>query len=194
MQVTSGLARQWMDNRLWSKGGEETGARIGTQVSFTLGVSTNFRLEARNLVVLGEKKEVSVIASPPAPVDREVVEVEVDMGMAMAVQMEGMDAVALSAMFDTKLRQRLVTLVHQSSGAILVTALVRRAAILGQTVAKLETNVAHMLMTNFLGCCSSKEGCGVVQVCLETFSREENRVMVAEQLLELESVEQFTGK
>ena len=56
---------------------------------------------------------------------------------------------------------------------------------------RVQDNISRMVMTNFLECCSTKQGCAVVQTCLEKFSPD-NKLLVAEQLLELDSVEQFT--
>jgi hypothetical protein len=47
-------------------------------------------------------------------------------------------------------------------------------------------------MANFMDICSTKQGCAVLQAGLENFSSA-NKVMLAEQLLELDTVEQFTA-
>ena len=46
-------------------------------------------------------------------------------------------------------------------------------------------------MTNFETCCMTKQGCAVVETCLEKFSVD-NKLMIAEQLLEMDSMEQLT--
>jgi len=47
-----------------------------------------------------------------------------------------------------------------------------------------------MVMTNFYSCCTSRHGCAVVQTCLETFSKD-NKILIAEQLLELDTKDQL---
>jgi hypothetical protein len=68
-------------------------------------------------------------------------------------------------------------------------AVIKRAGVLDG--ARVEDKIARMVMTNFCGCCSSKHGCSVVQTCLEKFSQD-NKMLIAEQLLELDSEDQFT--
>ena len=55
---------------------------------------------------------------------------------------------------------------------------------------KIEVTIAMMVMTNFLSCCSTKLGCTVVHTCLQTFSIS-NKLLIAEQLLEMDSVDQL---
>ena len=45
-------------------------------------------------------------------------------------------------------------------------------------------------MTNFETCCQTKQGCAVVEACLEKFSVD-NKLMIAEQLLEIDTKEQL---
>ena len=56
---------------------------------------------------------------------------------------------------------------------------------------RIEDNISRMVMTNFETCCQTKQGCAVVEACLEKFSVD-NKLMIAEQLLEMDTKEQLT--
>ena len=56
---------------------------------------------------------------------------------------------------------------------------------------RIEDNISRMVMTNFESCCQTKQGCAVVEACLDNFSVD-NKLMIAEQLLEMDSKEQLT--
>ena len=56
---------------------------------------------------------------------------------------------------------------------------------------RIEDNISRMVMTNFETCCMTKQGCAVVETCLEKFSMD-NKLMIAEQLLEMDNMEQLT--
>jgi hypothetical protein len=187
LQVTSGSGLASIGNRLWCGPEELPGPAIGlgAAVTFLLGVGATVRPEARALAL-----EAGPVAQASA--GEELVAVKQvtsdEFSGDLIAEMGRMDAVTLNTVFDKQLRQRLVVLVTQPVGSRVVTAMVLRAKALG--CSRLEDKIARMVMTNFGVCCNTKPGCTVVQTCLECFSQA-NRQMVAEQLLEMDSVEQF---
>ena len=68
----------------------------------------------------------------------------------------------------------------------IITAVISRSVQLESS--RIEDNISRMVMTNFETCCSTKQGCAVVESCLENFSID-NKMMIAEQLLEIDSKE-----
>ena len=176
---------------------KESQGRLGTPVTFLLAVAANFRLEARQLQVVAGKKEhtrvraKSVMSCSSESEDMVAVKqvTSEEFSGELITKIGAMDLAALKTLFDRQLRQRLVALVQQPVGSRVVIAVILRSVILEGC--RVQDNISRMVMTNFLDCCSTKQGCAVVQTCLEKFSPD-NKLLVAEQLLELDSVEQFT--
>merc|ERR1719234_1750414 len=108
---------------------------------------------------------------------------------SLIAEIANMDASALSLVFDKQLRQRLVILVQQPVGSRVVIAVILRSVQLESS--RIEDNISRMVMTNFETCCMTKQGCAVVETCLENFSVD-NKLMIAEQLLEMDNMEQLT--
>jgi len=81
-------------------------------------------------------------------------------------------------------------LAQQPVGSKVVVAVIKRAAKLEGI--NFEEKITRMVMANFMTICSTKQGCAVLQAGLENFSSA-NKVMLAEQLLELDTMEQFTA-
>ena len=200
LQVTSGSGLANLANRLWCSEQQcnklERG-KLGVVVSFQLGVSATFRLEARQveLEAGGGKPKQRVRAKSHSSVSEgdQLMAVKAvtseEFSSDLIADIATIDVAGLHTVFDRQLRQRLVALVHQPVGSKLILAVILRAVTLGS--GKVQDMITRMIMTNFMESSTTKQGCAVVQACLEKFS-EDNKLLIAEQLLELEELEQFT--
>ena len=85
---------------------------------------------------------------------------------------------------------------YASQDAVGLARLIRTKAVSAKEVTQAAIEAAEhlnpklnaLVMTNFETCCSTKQGCAVVEACLEKFSID-NKMMIAEQLLEIDSKE-----
>ena len=102
--------------------------RVGTSVSFQLGVNASFRLEARLLQPEGSRGEVAEVATMEVRERRRnlsageqlvaVKQVTTEQfSSSLISQIATMDAAALDQVFDKQLRQRLLLLVQQPVGS-----------------------------------------------------------------------------
>ena len=181
-------ARVWCAAAMCGAAGLKWG-KLGTAVTFTLGVAASYRVEAKEARV--EVPEVRRVRSSASEGEQLVVVKQVatmEFDAELVAGIATMDAAALTTVFDRQLRQRLAALVHQPVGSGLVTAVIARAAVL--QVTKVEDMIARMVTNNFVTCCSSKPGCAVVQACLEKFGQS-NKAMIAEQVAEVDGVEEL---
>ena len=80
--------------------------------------------------------------------------------------------------------------VHQPVAAKIIIAVISRAPQTGG--GKLEGKMCRMMRADLMSITSSKQGCAVVQAALQNFSRQ-SKVLLAEQLAEFGSVEDFTS-
>eukprot|EP00092_Neocalanus_flemingeri_P041185 GFUD01044844.1.p1 GENE.GFUD01044844.1~~GFUD01044844.1.p1 ORF type:complete len:595 (-),score=167.27 GFUD01044844.1:77-1861(-) len=219
IQVTSGLGLQHLHNRLFAplvETNELVIGEVGNEVTFKVHVDRSFRLEGRDVKrgdnndeVSQEKGNAKVRKSRRRAVtEGSIVGNEEDEGATegeklmslkhitneefsdeLVIAVESMDACDLSALFDKQLKTRLSTLAQQPVGSKVVVAVIKRAARLEGII--VEEKITRMVMANFKIICSTKQGCAVVQAGLENFSPA-NKVMLAEQLLELDTVDEFS--
>ena len=102
--------------------------RVGTPVSFQLGVNASFRLEARLLQPEGGRGEVAEVATMEVRERRRnlsageqlvaVKQVTTEQfSSSLISEIATMDAAALDQVFDKQLRQRLLLLVQQPVGS-----------------------------------------------------------------------------
>eukprot|EP00092_Neocalanus_flemingeri_P041183 GFUD01044841.1.p1 GENE.GFUD01044841.1~~GFUD01044841.1.p1 ORF type:complete len:595 (+),score=173.71 GFUD01044841.1:159-1943(+) len=219
IQVTSGLGLQHLHNRLFAplvETDEFVIGEVGIGVTFKVHVDRSFRLEGRDVKrgenndeVSKEKDNAKVRkARRRAVTEGSIVGNEEDEGATegeklmslkhitneefsdeLVIAVESMDACDLSALFDKQLKTRLSTLAQQPVGSKVVVAVIKRAARLEGI--NVEEKITRMVMANFKIICSTKQGCAVVQAGLENFYPA-NKVMLAEQLLELDTVEEFS--
>jgi len=216
IQVTSGQGLHHLNNRLFAPfvevQGVETGL-AGSEVTFKIHVDRNFKMEGRDVrkvekMLEEPKEEVRKTRKPRRRAvtegtgvgDDEVTEAEKLMSVKsfsseefsdeLISKVEFMDSASLSSLFDKQLKARLAIIVQQPVGSKIVVAVIKKAAKLERN--NVEEKITRMIMANFMNICSTKQGCAVVQTGLEFFSPS-NKVMLAEQLLELDSVEQFTA-
>ena len=199
LQVTSGSGLANLANRLWCEEKQcdilERG-KLGVAVSFQLGVSATFRLEARLMKLEAgggkPKPKVKVKSRSFLSEGDQLMEVKQvtseEFSSDLIAEVATMDVAGLHTVFDRQLRQRLVALVHQPVGSRLILAVIGRTVTLGS--GKVQDMITRMIMTNFMESCSTKHGCAVVQTCLAKFSAD-NKLLIAEQLLELEELQQF---
>ena len=129
--MTSGSGISAPGNRLWCSAVECSGlvrGKIGTPVTFQLGVNPTFRLEARLLQpdcsrVEAEEVMVEEVVRGRrnASAGEQLVAVKQvtteHFSSSLIAEISNMDASALSLVFDKQLRQRLVTLVQQPVGS-----------------------------------------------------------------------------
>ena len=132
--MTSGSGISAPGNRLWCSAVECSGllkGKLGTPVTFQLGVSPTFRLEARLLqpdcsrVDAEEVMEEEVVRERRnSSAGEQLVAVKQvtteHFSSSLIAEITNMDASALSLVFDKQLRQRLVTLVQQPVGSRLL--------------------------------------------------------------------------
>eukprot|EP00092_Neocalanus_flemingeri_P034806 GFUD01037878.1.p1 GENE.GFUD01037878.1~~GFUD01037878.1.p1 ORF type:complete len:594 (-),score=175.23 GFUD01037878.1:75-1856(-) len=218
IQVTSGLGLQHLHNRLFAplvETNELVLGEVGNEVTFKVHVDRSFRLEGRDVKrgdlndEVSKEKDAKVRkARRRAVTEGSIVGNEEDEGATegeklmsfkhitneefsdeLVIAVESMDACDLSALFDKQLKTRLSTLAKQPVGSKVVVAVIKRAAKLEGI--NVEEKITRMVMANFKIICSTKQGCAVVQACLENFCPA-NKVMLAEQLLELDTVEEFS--
>ena len=212
IQVTSGSGLSIVGNRLSCSGEECRGmqlGKLGGVVTFQLGMNSALKLEAKHVKTeMVETKEVEEMAGTGGgdtvklkervkprnclSEGEELMTVKQvtsdEFSDEFIADITHMDVIALGQVFDKQLRQRLVTLVQQPIGSRIVTAVIKRAVTLEST--RVEDNITRMVMTNFYSCCTSRHGCTVVHTCLETFSKD-NKLLIAEQLLELDTKDQL---
>ena len=130
LQVTSGSGISAPGNRLWCSAVECSGlvrGKVGTPLTFQLGVNPTFRLEARLLQPDCSRVEVEEVVSEPARERRNssageqlvaVKQVTTEhFSSSLIAEIANMDTSALSLVFDKQLRQRLLTLVQQPVGS-----------------------------------------------------------------------------
>ena len=219
IQVTSGLGLINLNNRIFVPSVEtkeiDQGA-TGTEVSFKIHVDRNFKKEGRDVTkTMKNPEEVEQKDAEKTRKQRrravtegtsfsfsneEVSEAEKLMSVKhlttnefsdeLISRIESMDSGALVTMFDKQLKARLSMLAQQLVGSKVVIAVIKRAAMVEKTNT-VEEKITRMIMANFLDILLTKQGCAVVQAGLENFSKT-NKVMLAEMLLELDTVEQFT--
>ena len=102
---------------------------------------------------------------------------------------DGMNSDQLMQLFETKLKLRLSELAQQPIASKLIIAVIKKVGQL--SCHKIEEKITRMIVANFFTISSCKQGCLVVQAALDNFT-DAKRVMIAEQLTELGSVEEFT--
>jgi len=216
LQVTSGLGLKHLNNRIFAPFVETKGIEqgvTGTEVSFKIHVDRNFKKEGRDVMKtennsLEPEKEVVKTRKQrrrtftEGASENNVVISEADKLMSvkhltteefsdeLVSSIETMDSVALLCMFDKQLKARLSVLAQQPVGSKVVIAVIRRVAKLERN--NVEEKITRMMMATFMDICTTKQGCAVVQAGLDHFSQV-NKIMLAEMLLELDTVEQYTA-
>jgi len=217
VQVTSGLGLKYLDNRIFvplvETRGIDSGV-TGVEVTFKVHVDKNFKKEGRDVTKTLKKFEDPdaekigfkskrqrrrALTEGTSVKDAETF-TEVDnlinvktltneeFSDELVQDVDTMDSVTLSTMFDKQLKSRLSVLAQQPVGSKVVVAVIKRAAKLEKN--NVEEKITRMLMANFMDISSTKQGCAVLQAGLENFSVA-SKVMLAEQLVELDSIEQF---
>jgi len=218
IQVTSGLGLRNLNNRIFAPLVEtkeiELGA-TGTEVCLKIHVDRNFKKEGRDVsktenkseepdqrrtVKMRKQRRRAVTEETPESVE-EPSEAEKLMSVKhltteefsdeLVTSIESLDSKALIALFDKQLKARLSMLAQQPVGSKVIISIIKRAAMVERTN-NIEEKITRMIMANFLDIFCTKQGCAVVQAGLEHFSQT-NKVMLAEMLLELDTVEQFTA-
>jgi len=218
LQVTTGLGLKNLHNRLFAPFVElqaiETGLS-GAEVTFKIHVDRSFRMEGRDVKKTEKNYEEAMgkdIVKIRKPRRRAITEgiyegdeadsfTEAEKLMTikhlttdefsdeLVNEVNSMDSSSLSAMFDKQLKARLAMLAQQPVGSKIIIAVIKRVSKLERN--NVEEKITRMIMANFLDICNTKQGCAVLQAALENFSQI-NKVMLAEQLVELDSVDQFT--
>jgi len=218
IQVTSGFGLANLNNRIFAPFVEtkeiEQGA-TGTEVCFKIHVDRNFKKEGRDVSKTEKNSEEpdqrqtgkmrkqrrrAVTEGTPESVE-EPTEAEKLMSVKeltteefsdeLVTSIESLDNKALIVLFDKQLKARLSMLAQQPVGSKVIISVIKRAALVERTN-NIEEKITRMIMANFLDIVSTKHGCAVVQAGLEHFSQT-NKVMLAELLIELDTVEQFTS-
>ena len=128
--MTSGSGISAPGNRLWCSAEECSGlvrGKVGTPVTFQLGVNPIFRLEARLLQPERSRVEVQEVTEEPTRERRnssageQLVAVKQitreHFSSSLVVEIANMDASALGLLLDRQLRQCLLTLVQQPVGS-----------------------------------------------------------------------------
>lgn len=218
VQVTSGLGLKNLNNRIFVPLVEtkdiEYGA-TGTEVRFKIHVDRNFqkkgrdvsktdnkldeadqkvpdkmRKQRRRTVTEGTSESVEEISEADKLMTVKNLTTE-EFSDELVTSIESMDSTTLLTMFDKQLKSRLSMLVQQPVGSKIVIAVIKRAAMVERTN-NIEEKITRMIMANFLDIFLTKQGCAVVLAGLENFSQI-NKVMLAELLMELDTVDQFTS-
>jgi len=212
IQVTSELGLQYLNNRIFAPFEEvheiESGF-TGDEVSFEVHVDRSFKLEGRNVIKTAPTEDQEYV-SKKQPRLRRVTEGDVsvfedssDLETLLTVKnftdeefsnelvhsVQKMEAASLSAFFDSNLKSRLAMVVQQLIGCKIVVAVIKRASELDKL--NVEEKIIRIINAHFLEICISKQGCVVIQAALDYTSRS-CKVLLAEQLLELDSVDHFT--
>ena len=128
--MTSGSGLSAPGNRLWCSAIECCGlirGKLGTPVTFQLGVNPTFRLEARLLqpdcsrVEVEEEGVAEVRERRNSSAGEQLVAVKQvtteHFSSSLIAEIANMDTSALGLVFDKQLRQRLLTLVQQPVGS-----------------------------------------------------------------------------
>ena len=101
-----------------------------------------------------------------------------------------MSAESLGSFFERNIKLKFQDFVHQGTTARIIIAVISRVSQTG--AGKLEEKISRMMRADFMAITSSKQGCAVVQALLDRFSRP-RKVLLAEQVAELDTVEDFTN-
>ena len=96
----------------------------------------------------------------------------------------------LDAFFEKNIKVKFSEFVQQPVAAKIIIAVISRVSQTG--AGKLEAKICRMMRAHLMSVTSSKQGCAVVQAALQNFSRQ-SKVLLAEQLAEFGSVEEFTS-
>jgi len=112
-----------------------------------------------------------------------------ELSLELIAEIARMDGSSLTDFFHNKLKIHLPSLVTQPVGSAVLVALIKRVRSVGAP--KIEEKVTRIVMSNIINCCSTKHGCSVVQSCIENFCIENQR-MLAEKIVELETIDELT--
>ena len=200
IQITSGLGAELPQNRIFAAFTECSFDTNLTHVEVKLRIhmDKSLRVEARDVNLLNEdiSKMVHDGEDAKMPVCDDVKGklmikdlTNVEFCEDFIKSMDGMSIEDITNLFETSLKLRLAELSQQPIASKVIISLIRKVANKG--LKKIEESITRMIMANFLTISSCKQGCLVVQAALENFEKP-RRVLIAEQLTELGTVEEFS--
>lgn len=215
IQVTSGLGASKPHNRIFAPSVECPPFDEGVKVNFRVHMDRSLRVEARHVTELQElvrvqgeeldcSSSMSPIAVEPRPkttqaksgkdtaiIDERIIKdltnLELSDNLIKAVDV--MNAEDLANFFEINLKPRLTELSQQPVASKVIVALIKNASKFSCN--KIEGTITRTILGSFFTLSSCKQGCQVVQAALDNFT-EERRTLIAEQLTELGTVDEFT--
>jgi len=205
IQVTSGIGQdpEYSHNRIFAPFSECTSfsnSLVNVEVKFRIHMDKSLRVEARD-VKLTKPEIQSQPSSPPSNTSiNETLSTSLqeklmikdltngDLSEELIKNVDGMSPEMLKKFFDTSLKTRLADFSQQPVASKVIIAVIKKISEIG--CHKIEENITRMIVANFLMISSCKQGCLVVQAALENFS-EAKRLIIAEQLAELATLEEF---
>ena len=169
---------------------------VNLTVRFRIQMDKSFRLEAREVSLLApqvqSKFTKTTVKNLPVPRDDPVTIIkditDEESSRELIKDVGKMNSNSLASFFETQLKSSMSELVHQKAAAKVVVAVICRVGRTGG--GKLEEKICRMMRADFLSMTSSKQGCSVLQTALDNFSSK-SKLLLAEQLVELEEVEDF---
>ena len=200
IQITSGLGAELPHNRIFAAFTEccfDTNL-TKAEVKLRIHMDKYLRVEARQVTLLGENSKTVFGAEDTKDlVCNELKEkiiikdlTNVEFCDDFIKNVDGMSMEEVSNLFESTLKSRLAELSQQPIASKVIIALIRKVANNGMK--KVEESITRTILANFLTISSCKQGCLVVQATLDNFEKP-RRVLIAEQLTELGTVEEFSG-
>jgi len=206
IQVTSGLGQdpEYEHNRIFAPFSEcnsFNNSLVNVEVKFRIHMDKSLRVEARD-VKLTKPDMKPLESSPPSCISvKEKLSTSLqekllikdltngDLSEELIKNVDGMSPEEMKNFFDTSLKTRLAELAQQPVASKVIIAVIKKIGEIG--CHKIEENITRMIVANFLTISSCKQGSLVVQAALDNFSQAK-RLIIAEQLAELATIEEFT--
>ena len=177
---------------------------FSTNVSLTFKVlmDKSGRVEARDVSVVEpvkvvrSKTKVRTSSKPDLPVSSTEEEPIIlkdftneEFSKELVKKVAKMGSEPLEAFFEKNVKLKFSEFVHQSVASKIILAVISRVSQAGG--GKLEGKMCRMMRADLMSITSSRQGCTVLQAALQAFSRP-SKVLLAEQLAEVGSMEDFT--